>query len=266
MDELKAASRKGLTATIKEMQEEETLSNGFEKPVSKSSSEQVFQDLQGELDSVEVMGDALSHLENLEAEIWAALDDTEDIDIEATDSSTADASVGVAVGGATPGRSVVSPKGDERVEVTKSSTQLEGNKKIKVTSVQVNIRRSSRSDDSKPSPSRSQPTTPVSQVPKPVKTVSLEPKPVKPVSQDPKPVKYVLQDPKPGKAASQAGKVREYTTEQSIRLRNQEKDAEPVKLRRPRELPAKSTVKDVPVVKKEKTVAKSNMEARRSYM
>ena len=240
MDEIKAASLKGLTATIKDMQEEgeDISSNQFEKPVNPISkpAKQVYQDLQGEFESVEVKGDALSHLENLEAEIWAALDDAEKVGVDDVDNSV-HASVGVDVGGVTPSHRV-NTRADERLEVTKSTSHLSGNKKIKVTSVQVNIRRSSRSEDVKNFPSQ------------------------------PQPVKQVLQDPKPGKASkSSRADVAQERKSDLVRASNQERDPEPVKLRRHREpVATKPVVKDTPAVKKEKTVAKSNMEARRSYM
>ena len=223
---MKTASRKGLSATIQEMTEEEGGSTKeLEKPVNpvlKSSKVVSEDELKGELEGVKVEGDVLSHLENLEAEIWAALDDAEHLDV--TDYSTT--SGGVSVGGAAPASPVKAKTAGERVEVKKTVTPLSSNKKIKVTSVQVNVRRSSRSEDPRK------------------------------VQSQPQPVKPVLQDPKPANTSNRPSAVSQ----------EQHYVPEPVRLRRPREpVATKSvTVRSSQTTKQERTSLQSRKEGRRS--
>ena len=230
---MKTASRKGLSATIQEMtEEEEGSTKELEKPVNpvlKTSKVVSEDELKGELEGVKVEGDVLSHLENLEAEIWAALDDAEHSDV--TDYSTT--SGGVSVGGAAPASPVKAKTAGERVEVKKTVTPLSGNKKIKVTSVQVNVRRSSRSEDPR--------------------KVQSQPQPVKPVLQDPKQVK---QDPKPANTSNCSAAV----------AQEQHYVPEPVRLRRPREpVTTKTvTVRSSQTTKQERTSLQSRKEGRRS--
>ena len=227
-NDMKTASRKGLTATIQEMTEEEQNStNELEKPVNPvlKSSKLVSEDeLKGELESIKVEGDVLSHLENLEAEIWAAFDDSDIVDHLTTDR-------GVAVGGAAPAspKDTAATVGD-RVEVKRTVTPLSGNKKVKVTSVQVNVRRSNRSEEPR--------------------KVQSQPQPVKPVVQDSKP------DPKTGNTSSHPVVV----------VQEQRYVPEPVKLRRPREPVATKqvTVKASRTAKQDRTNSQSRKEGRRS--
>ena len=158
MDDLKAASRKGLSATIQEMEGGEVTSSEPERlvnPVFTPTKE-----LRGELESVRVKGDMISHLDNLEAEIWAVLEEAENLHIP---SDPVVASKGVVMGGAMP---VVSSARDtkvgERIEVKKLADPPSSNKKVKVTSVQINVRKSSRSEE--PRKVQSEPAEPVKQV------------------------------------------------------------------------------------------------------
>ena len=158
MDDLKAASRKGLSATIQEMEEGEA--------ASESSVLTPTRELQGELESVRVKGDMISHLDNLEAEIWAVLEEAESLNILNDPVVNESGPMGRA---APITGSVKDTKADEKIEVKKLADPPFTNKKVKVTSVQINVRKSSRSEEprkvqSHPQP---QPVKQVTQVPKP---------------------------------------------------------------------------------------------------
>ena len=179
------------------MQGQRESSNEPEQPVDPvdpvdpvpESSKQVYEDLQGELASVQVKGDMLSHLENLEAEILATLDDTEQLSVN--DSVTGG---GVAVGGVAPPKELVT---SEKTEVKETSEPRSTSKRIKVTSVQFNIRKSSRTEESKKVQSQLQPVKQVVQDPKPVgqPQVVQDPHPVKVRSFHQPVVKRAVQDP-----------------------------------------------------------------------
>ena len=157
MDELKAASRKGLCATIQEMEEGKVTSSKPDRPVNPVLTPT--KELRGELESVRVKGDVISHLDNIEAEIWAVLEETENLNIP----SDPVASKGVFMGGANP---IVSSANDtkvgEKIEVKQLADPPSSKKKVKVTAVQINVRRSSRSEE--PRKAQSQPVEPVKQV------------------------------------------------------------------------------------------------------
>lgn len=169
MDELKAASRKGLSATIQEMEGEEATLSEPERPVNQVLTPT--KELQGELESVQVKGDMISHLANLEAEIWAVLEETESLSIP----SDPAANVSGAMGRAAPIiSSVKDMKVGEKIEIKKLADPPLTNKKVKVTAVQINVRKSSRSEEpwkvqSQPQP---QPVKQVTQVPKPEMSTS----------------------------------------------------------------------------------------------
>ena len=178
---MKAASRKGLGATIREIEgEKEGASRELERPVepvlaykqvdkemqSKPvvpvlASNQFSSELQGEFEGVRVRGDVISHLDNLEAEIWAVLEETESLNIPSDPVSN----VGVAMGGATPNSNTKGAGIGKKIEVKKlANPPVSNKKKVKVTSVQINARRSSQSEERRKVQSQSQP---VSQDPKP---------------------------------------------------------------------------------------------------
>ena len=226
MGELKAASRKGLNATIQEIQGEKATSYEPEKPVDPVlTSRQISEELRDELESVQVKGDVISHLDNLEAEIWAALEETESLDISG-DLATGE---GVAMGGSTPVSSAKDTRTGEKIEVKKLANPPSSNKKVKVTSVQIDIRRSSRTEE-----------------------------PRKVQSQPQQPVKQALQDPKPGTAKRQPPTVVEVQDKYSVKLRHRR---EPV-------VSVKKVVKDTRAVKQEKTAPSlsSRTEPRRSLV
>ena len=223
MEELKGASCKGLSATIQEMQEGKGEVN---------EPERMSEVLQEELASIRIEGDMMSHLNNLEAEVWAALEDAENLD--ATDDSTINTTESVVVGGASPATgstSVVQPTVEPRDssvgKVELKRTVSPSGKTIKVTSVQVNIRKSSRNEEPRRVQIQSQPVTQVTQDPKPVS-----------VKSQPVAVEGVW-----------------------------EQDPQPVRLRRhPCEPVSKKVVNAPSAVKMEKTGSLSRKEARRSYM
>ena len=147
--ELRAASRKGLSATIQEMEGGKLTSRepAAERPVIDTPTKE----LQGELESVQVKGDMISHLDNLEAEIWAVLEETENLHIPSDPVANK--------GGAMP--VVGSTRAGEKMEVKKLANPP-SSKKVKVTSVQINVRKSSRGED--PRKVQSQLVEPVKQV------------------------------------------------------------------------------------------------------
>lgn len=132
MDELRAASRKGLSATIQEMEGEKVTSSEPVRPVIDTPTKE----LQGELESVQVKGDMISHLDNLEAEIWAVLEEAENLHIPSDPVANK--------GGAMP--VIGSTRAGEKMEVKKLADPP-SSKKVKVTSVQINVRKSSRGED-----------------------------------------------------------------------------------------------------------------------
>ena len=227
MEELKAASRKGLSATIQEMQGDKGEIN---------EPEQIFEALQEEFASVKVEGDMMSHLDNLEAEVWATLEDAENLD--ARDNSATNTAGSVVVGEASPASAKVAqstvpvkPKDSTvatgKVELKRTGSPLASGKKIKVTSVQVNIRKSSRNEE-----------------------------PIR-VQIQSQPVKQVMQDPKSVSVKSQPVVAQEVW----------DKDPQPVRLRRHHEpLVSKQAVSEPPTAKKEKTGSLSRKEAKRSFM
>lgn len=217
-EELRAASRKGLNVTIQEMTEEkEDLPDKPENPVNpmlkSSTQEHVSEAIRGELEEVRVEGDMMAHLDNLEAEIWAALDESEQLDV--TDNSTT--SGGVAVGVAAPASANVKDTTNivagEKLEVKRTVASLTGNKKVKVTSVQVNVRRSSRTEEPRKVQSQPQPVKQVVQDPKPVNTKrqppvaqQYKPEPVKLRRPHESVVKQVVKEIKREKTNSASGK------------------------------------------------------------
>ena len=152
MDELRAASRKGLSATIQEMEGGKVTSSEPARPVIDTPTKE----LQGELESVQVKGDMISHLDNLEAEIWAVLEEAENLHIQSDPVANK--------GGATP--VIGSTRAGEKMEVKKLADPP-SSKKVKVTSVQINVRKSSRGED---------PRKVQSQLVEPVKQASQAPK------------------------------------------------------------------------------------------
>ena len=145
--ELRAASRKGLSATIQEMEGGKITSREPERPATNTPTKE----LQGELESVQVKGDMISHLDNLEAEIWAVLEETENLHIPSDPVANKGRAMPV----------VGSTRADEKMEVKKLADPP-SSKKVKVTSVQINVRKSSRCKD--PRKVQSQLVEPVKQV------------------------------------------------------------------------------------------------------
>ena len=146
--ELRAASRKGLSATIQEMEGGKITSREPERPAINTPTKE----LQGELESVQVKGDMISHLDNLEAEIWAVLEETENLHIPSDPVANKGRAMPV-VGSST--------RAGEKMEVKKLADPP-SSKKVKVTSVQINVRKSSRGED--PRKVQSQLVEPVKQV------------------------------------------------------------------------------------------------------
>lgn len=212
MDDIKAASRKGLSATIQEMEGGEATSSGPDRPVNPDLTPT--KELRGELESVRVKGDMISHLDNLEAEIWAVLEETENLNI----SSDPVANGGVSVGGAMP---VISgAKVGEKIEVKKLADPSLSNKKVKVTSVQINVRRSSRSEE--PRKVQSQPAEP-----------DFAAEPVKQVTQVPKSETSTSKNNPPVVAAQEQQSVKlrhPRGREQVVTVKNVKKEARAVKL------------------------------------
>lgn len=186
VDELREASPKGLGTAIQEIQGGVDTRNELAQPVNPvlKSSDEIPEDLQEELESVKLEGDMMSHLDNLEAEVWAAVEAAEKID--ASDNSATSAGGGVVVGGASLAQPVVrtSTIASGKVELKRTGSPLSRGKKTKVTSVEVKVRRSSRSDDSKMVESQPQPVKQVIHYAKPVNQAAV----VQEWEQDPQPV------------------------------------------------------------------------------
>jgi hypothetical protein len=224
MDEIKAASRKGLSATIQEMEGGESTSGKPEKPVNPVLTRT--KELQGELESVRVKGDMISHLDNLEAEIWAVLEEAENLHIP----SDPVANKGVPMGGGMP--VISSTRIGEKMEVKKLADPPSSNKKVKVTSVQINVRKSSRSEDPRKVQSQLvEPVKQVTQVPKSETSTSKKNQPPVVAVQDQQSV--VLRRPRTREPVVTVMNVKKKETRPAVSYRQPEKTA-PAKKEQPR--------------------------------